>query len=291
MKKLIMLFAISLMAINAAPALIHAAKPTGPRNPGGGDSTSTQIGYDVSWPQCGSKLPTPGAFAIIGVNGGTAADTNDCLAEQLIWGSNSSGSISAQPHLQLYVNTANPGEYISDINTWPKDNLDVNGNTVINRYRNTCTGNNDLACSWLYGWNRALEAAEQRFAPAAREAKISESTSDYIWWLDVETMNTWQYGSEEKLRKNVAALEGMADYFNSRNATVGLYSTAVQWNEITGNHFTNDSSLYGLANWRPSGSSLKNAIANCSLQPFSNDGFMSLTQYIHKRLDNNYSCL
>lgn len=296
MKKILLVLALLLTVTALLPAVVLAAKPvqTGAGKPdtgGGGETSSTMTGYDISWPQCGSKLPTPGAFAIIGVTGGTAADTNECLATQLAWGNRSTGKVLAQPHLQLYVNTANPGVVRDQINTWPKTNLDVNGNPVNNRYGNTCTGENDLSCSWLYGWNRAVESAEDRFLPAAKIAGVNEDASSYIWWLDVETMNTWQSGSDDALKKNVAALEGMAYYYNSIGATVGLYSTAYQWNKITGNFINPTSSLYGLANWRPSGSSLNNAIANCGLEPFSAGGFMSLTQYIHKRLDHNYSCL
>jgi hypothetical protein len=163
-----------------------------------------------------------------------------------------------------------------------------------NKHGKTCTGENDLSCSWLYGWNRALDAAQNRFAPAAIKAGVSPVTSDYVWWLDVETMNTWQSGSEEALKRNVATLEGMVSYFNSQGVVkekIGLYSTAYQWGVITGSHidpFT--SNLNGLANWRPSGSSLKNAKNNCRVAPFTAGGYISLTQYVVKNLDHNYSC-
>jgi len=44
---------------------------------------SHRMGLDVSWPQCDRVLPEATSFAVVGVNGGTAASTNPCLADQL----------------------------------------------------------------------------------------------------------------------------------------------------------------------------------------------------------------
>lgn len=291
MKKLLASLFVAVMMVGVATTPALAARPTdkGGAKPPSEDPTTSTVGYDVSYPQCGRTLPDNAAFAIIGVNGGNAATTNKCLADQLKWGKLATG-LPNQPALQLYVNTANPGEVINQISTWPTSNLDLNNFEPINKYGNTCSGANDLSCSWLYGWNRALDAAEKRFPPAAREAGVSELTSKYVWWLDVETMNTWQSGSIEALRRNVATLEGMKSYFESVNADVGLYSTAYQWGEITGNFIGLDSNLNGLPNWRPSGASLKNAKNNCRVAPLTPGGYISLTQYVIKNLDHNYSC-
>jgi hypothetical protein len=290
MRKMSALCALAMLAALLMPSVVWAAKPIktgGSKSPKGG--TSEPIGYDISWPQCGKRLPKGQAFGIVGVNGGTAANTNPCLADQLTWANKSVGG-TAQPKVQLYVNTANPGEVIDQVSTWPISNTDKTGFTTENPY-GECTGNNDRACSWQYGWNRAVEANIDRFAPAAREAGINQAASAYVWWLDVETMNTWQSGSEDALARNTATLEGMTSYFNSRGATVGLYSTAVQWGEITGTAIGADSNLNGLDNWRPSGASLENAKANCSVPPLTSGGIISLTQYVQRNLDHNYSCI
>jgi len=129
------------------------------------------------------------------------------------------------------------------------------------------------------------------FTPAAGEARVDGRPSQYMWWLDVETMNTWQSGSAEALARNTAALEGFAAYYQSKGATVGLYSTAIQWSDITGNSAGTDSNLNGLANWRPSGASLTNAKDNCRVAPLTAGGFISLTQYVQKGLDYNHSCI
>src|SRR4051812_14593058 len=112
MKKLLSLLALTILMVSAVPSVAFAAKPT-PQ-----PSTPELVGYDISYPQCGSRLPTDQYFGIVGVNGGTAATTNSCLATQLSW-ANKSKAGSNQAKVQLYVNTANPGEVINQITTWP----------------------------------------------------------------------------------------------------------------------------------------------------------------------------
>lgn len=281
MKKLLTLFVLSIIAIGLIPSAAFAARIPA--------SAPELVGYDISYPQCGSTLPTSQYFGIVGVNGGMATTTNPCLSGQLVWASKSKIG-SNQPKVQLYVNTANPGEVISQITTWPTNNIDKTAYTTANPY-GTCAGLNDTACSWQYGWNRSVETNLDRFAPAAQAAGISQSAADYMWWLDVEVGNTWQSGSTEALARNTAALEGFAAYYQSKGKAVGLYSTAVQWNQVVGSTVSPSSNLNGLANWRPSGSSLANAKANCSVAPLTANGFISLTQYVVKNLDNNHSCI
>jgi hypothetical protein len=282
MKKILSLFALSVVVLGFIPSMAFAAKPP--------SSAPELVGYDISYPQCGKKLPTGQYFGIVGVNGGKATTTNPCLVEQLTW-ANKSQAGSSQPKVQLYVNTANPGEVISQITTWPTSNTDKTGYTTANPY-GTCTGLNDVACSWQYGWNRSVEANLDRFAPAATQvAGLNQSASAYTWWLDVETGNSWQSGSTEALARNTATLEGFASYYQSKGAKVGLYSTALQWGEITGNTVSSGSNLNGLPNWRPSGTSLAIAKDNCTVAPLTVNGFISLTQYVQQNLDKNHSCI
>jgi hypothetical protein len=282
MKKLLSSFTALVLLATLAPATVFAAKP-----PSGGGTEL--VGYDISWPQCGRRLPTGQAFGVVGVNGGTAANTNPCLSDQLTWANQSVGGTN-QAKVQLYVNTANPGEVIDQITTWPTNNTDETGFTTANPY-GVCAGANDLACSWQYGWNRSVEANLDRFVPAAVAAGINSNVASYMWWLDVETTNTWQAVGTDGLARNAAALEGMTSYYQSKGATVGLYSTAVQWGQIVGTTVSPSSNLNGLANWRPSGSSLNNAITNCSVAPLTTGGFISLTQYVQQNLDKNHSCI
>lgn len=285
MKKLYVLVLGILCSVLVMPAVAFAAKPTG-----SAPAASTEyVGYDISYPQCGKRLPTDQYFGIVGVNGGLASTANSCLATQLVWANQAKGG-TKQPKTQLYVNTANPGELISQISTWPKSAYDLNGNLPTNPYGNGCTGQNDQACSWLYGWNRSIYT-EGVFQAAATSKGLDANTTNYTWWLDVETMNTWQSGSSQALARNTAAIEGFGAYYLSKGAKIGLYSTAPQWASITGNNISSSSNLLALPNWRPSGASLKNAKSNCSVTPLTPGGYISLTQYVIKNLDYNHSCL
>ncbi len=288
MKKLFVLLSLGFLGILLIPSMALAAKSVS--SLGAYASVTPELrGYDVSYPQCGRSLPTTFYFGIVGVNGGKASTPNTCLADQLVW-ANTAKYGSNQSRFQLYVNTANPGEVISQITTWPTTPYDLNGSLPTNPYGNVCAGQNDRACSWLYGWNRSIYT-EGVFKNATSSKGLSTDTSQYVWWLDVETMNTWQSGSSEALVRNTAALEGFGAYYQSKSATVGLYSTAYQWGTITGNTISSASNLLGLGNWRPSGTSLTNAKNNCNVTPLTSGGFISLTQYIVKNLDNNHSCI
>lgn len=277
--------------MSVAPSIVFAARPSAPG--GGGSSrpapTVEMVGYDVSYPQCGKSLPTDHYFGVVGVNGGNAASANSCLADQLVWASKAKTG-SNQSKLQVYVNTANPAQDTSyNWASWPTTSYDSNGNRPFNPY-GECSGANDRACSWLYGWNRSIYT-EGVFRAAANSKGLNSSTGDYVWWLDVETMNSWQSGTNEALIRNTAAIEGFGAYYESKGADIGLYSTAVQWTEITGNNISSSSNLNGLPNWRPSGKSLANAKSNCGVAPLTSGGFISLTQYVVKNLDNNHSCI
>ena len=151
---------------------------------------STILGNDISWPQCGKKLPAGQAFGIVGVNGGLANTTNGCLSTQLLWANKSTGTTS-QPKTQLYVNPANPGG-LGTV-SWPSSNVDPLGNIAPNTH-GTCDGSDSLACGWQYGWNRAVEDVHIRFKPAAQAVGLPDNPTNYRWWLDVETVNTWKNG-------------------------------------------------------------------------------------------------
>ena len=249
----------------------------------------SQLGNDISWPQCGRKLPSGQAFGIVGVNGGIATTTNPCLADQLLWADNSSGAAN-QPKTQLYVNTANPGEIIDQVSTWPVNNTDKTGYTTDNPY-GECTGQNDLACSWQYGWNRAVEDVIDRFAPAVNTTTLNNDPAAYVWWLDVEIVNTWQSGSGGALARNAATLEGMTAHFQSKNAPVGIYSTSYQWGQIVGSAVDNNSNLNGLASWLAGARNEADAKKKCSLPPLTAGGKVALTQFVSRSYDYDYSCV
>jgi hypothetical protein len=260
----VVVFAV-LGAVLAVPAVAQAAPST--------------VGYDVSYPQCGSVLPTGQAFGIVGVNGGTATKVNPCLSTQLRWAATSTGAVAAQPTVQLYLNTANPGQVIDQVTTWPTSGT--------NRY-GSCDGSNSSACSYQYGVDRATNSVQNLFAPAARSAGLDPAASGYTWWLDVETGNTWQSGSTAAVARNRATLEGMADVLTAAGARVGLYSTTTQWRQIAG-VVPSTSSLYPLRSWLAGATSLKGATTNCTRTPLTH-GPVALTQYVVGGLDRDHSC-
>lgn len=248
--------------------------------PGTASAAPTTVGYDVSYPQCGTLLPVDRAFAVVGVNGGLSTRANPCLAAQLNWAWEASGSVPGQPRAQLYLNTANPGELRDQVTTWP-----TRGSTPYG----SCTGANSTACSWLYGWERTQNSLDAFFTPAARSARVDSRTSSYSWWLDVETMNTWQSGSDEALARNRATLEGMAAYLLSRGGEVGVYSTGQQWAQIVG-EVPSGSVLAGRDSWLAGSTSLADAQASCSKPALVPGGRVALTQYVQDGLDRNHSC-
>lgn len=250
--------------------------------------TLTPLGIDISYPQCGVKVPKTQAFGIVGVNGGLATTTNPCLKDQLAWAKQSVGGTN-QAKVQLYLNTANPGGLGTA--SWPLSNIDPSGNLIANPY-GFCDGKDTLACAWQYGWNRAVQDVVERFQPIAPIVGLSADPANYTWWLDVETSNTWKIsGSLFDTKSNTAALEGMTAYLKSVNATVGLYSTAYQWSQIVGLAVNGSSNLNGLKNWRPGGANLTTAKAACTAKPLTTGGSVHLTQFISRSLDYNYSCL
>ena len=276
MKLIRLVYFVIFSSILAITPSVSAAKPVGDM------AITVPIGIDVSYPQCGKQLPTTQAFGVVGINGGLANTTNSCLKTQLVWAGKSVGG-TVQEKLQLYVNTANPG----GLNTasWPKTS------TPENTYGN-CDGSDSFACAWQYGWNRASEDITIRFVPAATQVGTAALPSAYIWWLDVETINTWKpANSTFNTQSNAAVLEGMTAHFQSVNARVGLYSTAYQWSQIVGTINSVSSNLNGLINWRPGGANLSTAKQACTATPLTSNGIVVLTQYVSRSLDYDYSCI
>jgi hypothetical protein len=148
-----------------------------------------------------------------------------------------------------------------------------------------------LACAWQYGWNRAVQDVSERFTPAAAAAAVPPNPAAYIWWLDVETENTWKTGSTFAMQSNTADLEGMTAYFRSRGATVGIYSTSYQWGQIVGKTVGAGSNLNGVYSWLAGSRNLTAARSNCSLPPLTAGGKVALTQYVSGSFDYDYSCL
>ncbi len=251
---------LGLVLLGSAPATAAPAR------------SSDLVGIDVSWPQCGKTLPTKPAFAIVGVNNGLANTTNPCLGAELAWaGTALSPAVTSQPRVALYVNTANPGLQGS---WWPTSNT-YQGTAVANPYGD-CAAGDFKACSYMYGYAKAYDDAKLR--------GVSNPAS-YLWWLDVETGNTWQADKAA----NTADLEGMTAYFKSIGAGVGIYSTGSQWSQIAGS-VPSGSPLAGLPSWLAGARSLAGAKSACTLPGLTPGSRVALTQYVSGGLDYNYPC-
>ncbi|WP_461172235.1 hypothetical protein [Arthrobacter sp. Z1-9] len=185
------------------------------------------------------------------------------------------------------MNTGNPGHAGS---WWPSSNIYPNVQ-VPNPY-GTCDakgaveGPVDLACSYMYGYAKAYDDATIRGVA---------NPGTYFWWLDVETGNSWQTDTA----LNRATLEGMADYFKSitagrantenKPAGVGIYSTGYQWRTIAGT-VPSSSPLTGLPSWLAGATTLRGAKANCSLPGLTPGSPVTVTQYVSRGFDYDYSC-
>jgi hypothetical protein len=231
-------------------------------------------GVDISYPQCLGKshvdLPTNVPFAVIGVNGGSANNSNPCFSSEY----NSAvllAGVTDQPHASVYVNTGNPA--LAGV-WWPVTNHTQAGTAVVNP-NGLCVNVASAACAYVYGYSMAQADY--------RRVKTDLVRIPSMWWLDVETSNTWQ----PDVVANAASLSGMVDYFESKQLDVGLYSTSYQWNKIAGVTLAT-SNLAGLPSWL-AGTTYFRAPAACERSPLTPNGRVAMVQYV-MHLDNDYSC-
>lgn len=209
-------------------------------------------GYDISWPQCGGAYPaTPYAFGIVGVTDGRAFTLNPCRASEYAWAQSASG---AGP-LALYMNLNYPvGSTATQGQSGPYGSCKKNS---------ACYAEN-------YGWNAARYAFTQNGSSAPLTASV--------WWLDIETGNSWSSATS----LNADVIQGALAYLGGQGVTAGVYSTPSQWKTIAGVYAPN------VPNWS-AGALASNPGALCSV-PLYTGGVVWLTQYSSGGFDANYSC-
>ncbi|MFP5311350.1 MAG: hypothetical protein ACLGH7_02905 [Actinomycetes bacterium] len=256
-------------------ACLVFAWQTGPAHAdaGNGPTPDVVLGNDISWPQCGGRLPAPPEFAVVGVNGGRPGTVNPCLAEQLAWADRTSEAAGGTP-AAVYVNTAAPGP--EGTLWWPEDNT-YRGMVITNPY-GTCDGAASVACAYVHGY--AMAVADVAILKEAGDTAVRP-----MWWLDVEFGNSWPWDKAV----NVAELEGMTAYLEGTGAEVGIYSTGYQFGEIVGD-IPPGSNLYKLRNWLAGADSVSSAQEHCAAAPLTGGGTVSLTQFTENNLDYNYRC-
>jgi hypothetical protein len=153
-----------------------------------------------------------------------------------------------------------------------------------------------------HGWQIAKDA----IATLMTASPSGTKPTDYgTGWVDVETVNTWQYGSEEALLENRKVVEGEVAYLEHIGMKVGIYSANSvvdgispftgkpgysMFHHIVGK-VPNKSNLNGLPNWLATGdNSLQLAKKACDYDPLTPSSEVVLTQYGKNGWDYNLPC-
>lgn len=245
-------------------------------------SSGVGTGADVSYPQCGSALPTDQAFGVVGVNAALANTTNPCFSSQLAWAGLSAGG-TAQPKAQLYVLFANPAAAAAS--TWPTSNV-FKGYAPKNPYGSCSTRaggkpQNSPACSFLYGYALGGDDTTKRGVA---------NPGSHRWWIDVET----QFSHQTDTALNRTVLEGMIAGLQSGGAkSIGFYSTASQWATVAG-VVPKTSTAYGRSSWIAIGPGTLAAAQKACSAPGLAGGKTAMTQYVttfgKTTIDRDVSC-
>jgi hypothetical protein len=245
-------------------------------------SSPGTTGYDISYPQCGGAYPSGRAFGVVGVNGGLANDANGCFSSELSWALQSQGLTSPpQPPASLYINTADPGPGVAD---WP-----ASGSSAA---YGICGGGWTPACAYVYGEQRA------GYSYGLVNSVDPSVASSAPWWLDIETANSWATSGTPAYSAadlNIATIRGFIDGLKSdgANGPIGIYSTASQWQSITGLTSTSTTNSWypyfsNSPNWVAGARALREARANCSAS--FTGGHVALAQYPSGGFDADYAC-
>ncbi len=240
---------------------LGATTPPGPPGALGGRApralATGAVGHDISWPQCDRGQPEVGAFGIVGVTGGRPYTRNACLSSQFAWAEGSPGGAA------FYMNTSNPGVESLALDWYAQRSPNP-----------ACAPTDELACAYDFGFNAAAEA----FA-YARES--TGHAAGRLWWLDVETDNTW---SHTDIAANRASLQGSIDFLSRQpGVVVGVYTTPRMWFRIMGDH------RLDLPNWTAGALSLEAAVAHCDPAFSATGGPVVLSQWV-EGFDNDYVC-
>lgn len=212
--------------------------------------TGGTTGYDISYPQGNGPYPiAPFSFGVVGVTSGRAFNDNSYLSSQFIWAKQGTTNPSLYMNLNAPIGST------------------VNGNTSTPK---TCKKGDKICQAYNYGYN----AAAHSYIYA-----LSKGASSSMWWLDIETGNSWSSSKSV----NAATIQGTIDYLANQGITTGIYSTASMWNTIAGSAFTTP-----VPNW-VAGGTVATYSSLCS-QAFSVGGTVYLTQYPFNGFDGDYAC-
>lgn len=214
--------------------------------------TAGTNGYDISYPQgsnSASYPATPFNFGVVGVTSGRAFNDNPYLAQQFVWAQQGNATAPS-----LYMNLNAPV------------GSTVKGNTSTPQ---NCKKGDKVCQAYNYGYNAAAHSYSYT---------TSQHASSTMWWLDIETGNSWS--STQAI--NTATINGAIAYLSGQGITVGVYSNASMWNTIVGTTFTQ-----AVPNWLAGNNSIPSNLCN---NPFSTNGTVYLVQYSSGSFDGDYAC-
>lgn len=167
--------------------------------PGQDPYASGSAGYDAASGQCNAAPPANTTFAILNVTSGRPFRASSCLGSLI--------SEAGSRQLSLYFNTGYSGAYGRDI-------------------ASDCSS----ATGGLSG--KALQQAYQiGCSEASFAAAHAGGVVPAMWWLDVETGNSW---SSSSTSYNAATIQGAIDKVHALGFDAGIYSTPGSWNTIVG---------------------------------------------------------
>jgi hypothetical protein len=236
-------------------AVIAALAPTRPPE---APTLGGVQGYDVSWPQCDAPYPTADVnFGIVGLTGGKAFTSNPCLDHELQWSRADGGAAG------LYLNINAP------------DATDVSDPSYPVRTGRGPRGGCAAADTGCRMASYGAAAADAAWSIAA-----AHGASAPLWWLDVETANTWL----ADLGLNRRIVLGAIHALRRHGVSVGLYSTAHQWDSITGGL------RIGLPVWVAGASDPGAAVSWCDGRGSFNGGQTWLVQALPSAYDNDVAC-
>lgn len=221
--------------------------------------TRGTVGYDFSYPQCGTAAPTA-SFGIVGVNAGYPFTYyNSCLAAEF-------AAAAKTGNAAVYVNTGYDPTYTAiDSRHTTQDCANKSVNVI---------GSQAQKAAWAVGCSEA-----ERDTAYASTQSVASPTA---WWLDVEIANSW---SSSDLTLNQYTIQGIvATLRQTTAAPIGIYSTSYQWSVITGGYKPAVD-----ANWVATGQrTLKRAKSYCASAGFTGAKIW-LVQYV-ATFDVDYVC-
>jgi len=156
-------------------------------------------GFDISQYQCGNMPGHHNGIAVVQITGGAIDNPpNPCYRQEAAW---------AGRDMSAYI-------YMDGLPS-PAPSWSLSGPA------GNCVASNIACASFNYGSDYA-----RYWVGYSR----SQGVDPKMWWLDVERYSGWKDPVSNKLLV-IGALNGL----HSMHVTAGVYSTASQWQELTGN--------------------------------------------------------